>query len=378
MPNPLGTVALTAARGRLRPKARARRSAIAPSGAVAAVSAVGYRPVAMEKMQDTQNLSRVLSALHLVGAKWATIDLGPDQGLALESSSELIVVHFVLDGEVELSWAHGEPVRFAAGQSVILPTGVAHVLRTGPAARLHRIRRIGRHPEDAISTFESEDSPDHLLLGVTRLATPAATVLSGQIALTWPDDLLPPRELLPRLIEGMPGYQRNSPSAEQAVASLREMADAPGGTICLARFAHLLVTRRLREQLLQEPALVSDNPRQGVAIARVVQAIRLEPGRPWSVTALARHAGMSRSGFADKFRSETGRTPMDLVTEARMDMAARLLRRSRERVKAISAAIGYRSSTAFIRTFRTYYGCSPTEFRQRPEVGDAVQLRTPA
>ena len=308
------------------------------------------------------NLSRALSALHLVGAKWATIDVGPGWGFSLDRSADLIAIHFMLEGELEVSCAHGEAKRLSAGQSFILPSGAAHVVRTDPEARLSRLAQVGRDG-DVISPFEGEDSPAHLTIGE---GAPVATILSGQIGLTWPEDLLPPRELLPNLIEGTPGYRPNSQSSDEAVRSMREMTDAPGGTICLARFAHLLVTRRLREQLLQVPALVSDNPRSSVAIARVVQAIRLEPGRPWSVTSLARHAGMSRSGFAEKFRMETGRTPMEVVTEARMDMAARLLRRSREPIKTVSISTGYGSSTAFIRTFRRHYGKSPTEYREQP------------
>lgn len=319
----------------------------------------------VDRAQNT-NLSKALSALHLVSAKWATIDLGSGWGFSLDQEPDLIAVHFVLDGAVEVSCAHDEPQLFAAGQSFILPNGAPHVVRTNSAAKLSRIGHIGTE-KDSQAAFEGEDSPAHLLVGTLQNGIPAATVLSGQIALTWPEDLLPPRTLLPKLIVGSPGYRLNSPSAEEAVRSLREMADAPGGTICLARFAHLLVTRRMREQLLQQPELVSANPRSSVAIARVVQSIRMEPGRAWSVSSLARHAGMSRSGFAEKFRQETGRTPMEMVSAARMDMAARLLRRSREPIKAIAASTGYSSSTAFIRTFRRHFGYSTTEYRQQKQ-----------
>ena len=317
-------------------------------------------------MTDTTNdlnLSRALSGLHLVGANWATIDLGPTSGFSLDADSAVFAVHFVLDGEVLISSAHGEPQPVGAGASVILPNGAPHVIRTGPNARLRRMSHIRQDDRREQSPFAGEDSPAHISIGVDRPSDAVATVLSGQMALTWPQDLLPPRELLPGMIDGMPGYHRGSQSAQETVTSLREMTDAPGGTICLARFAHLLVTRRLREQLLKEPALVSDNPRSSVAIARVIQSIRLEPGFNWSVTNLARLAGMSRSGFADKFRVETGRTPMEVVTEARMEMAVRLLRRSREPIKAISASTGYGSSTSFIRSFRRQYGRAPTEFR---------------
>jgi AraC-like DNA-binding protein/quercetin dioxygenase-like cupin family protein len=317
----------------------------------------------MSQEDRSRNLSRALSGLHLVSAKWATIALGSGWGFSLDSDSSVFSVHFVLDGEVYLSCAHGKPMRIVAGESAILATGAAHTVRSDPQARLLHLKHVGRDEGSAASPFEGEDSPDYRNIGVSRVDSAAAVVLSGQIGLTWPADLLPPRELLPTVIEGTPGYRNNKEASEQAVTSLREMAGAPGGTICLARFAHLLITRRLREQVLQEPALVSENPRSSVAIARVVQAIRLEPGRQWSVSNLASHAGMSRSGFAEKFRIETGQTPMEVVTQARMEMAVRLLRHSREAIKSISASTGYSSSPVFIRTFRRHFGQSPSAYR---------------
>ena len=85
------------------------------------------------------NLSRALSALHLVSAKWATIDLGEGWGIALDSDPSLIAVHFVLAGKLEISIAHGEPQQFFAGQSFILPNGAPHVVRTGAGSETRKV-----------------------------------------------------------------------------------------------------------------------------------------------------------------------------------------------------------------------------------------------
>ncbi|XXT50301.1 helix-turn-helix transcriptional regulator [Sorangium sp. So ce542] len=45
-------------------------------------------------------------------------------------------------------------------------------------------------------------------------------------------------------------------------------------------------------------------------IGAAIAAMHEDPARRWSLTALAEHAGTSRSVFALKFREKVGTTPM--------------------------------------------------------------------
>lgn len=95
---------------------------------------------------------------------------------------------------------------------------------------------------------------------------------------------------------------------------------------------------------------------------RVVEAIHEEPGREWTVERLAGVGAMSRSAFAERFRSAIGRSPADYVTEVRIDAAKRMLEAGRP-VSEISRELGYASDEGFSRAFRRRTGATPSAWR---------------
>lgn len=95
---------------------------------------------------------------------------------------------------------------------------------------------------------------------------------------------------------------------------------------------------------------------------RVVDAIREEPGRDWTVERLAGIGAMSRSTFAERFRSTVGRSPANYVTEVRVDAAKRMLEAGRS-VSDVSRELGYTSDEGFSRAFRRRTGQTPSSWR---------------
>lgn len=98
---------------------------------------------------------------------------------------------------------------------------------------------------------------------------------------------------------------------------------------------------------------------------RVVEAIHEAPGRDWTVERLAGVGAMSRSAFAERFRSAIGRSPADYVTEVRVDAAKRMLDAGRP-VSEISRELGYASDEGFSRAFRRRTGVNPSAWRRLP------------
>jgi len=95
---------------------------------------------------------------------------------------------------------------------------------------------------------------------------------------------------------------------------------------------------------------------------RVVEAIHEQPGRDWTVERLANVGAMSRSVFAERFRSAIGRSPADYVTEVRVDAAKRMLSEGRS-ISEISRELGYASDEGFSRAFRRRTGMTPSAWR---------------
>ncbi|WP_278260538.1 helix-turn-helix transcriptional regulator [Nocardia sp. AG03] len=99
-------------------------------------------------------------------------------------------------------------------------------------------------------------------------------------------------------------------------------------------------------------------------LAAAVAAMHAEPGRDWTVEALARVALASRSGFAARFQSATGRTPGRYLTELRMDRAQHALTDTDTSIATVARRLGYTSETAFARAFRRHTGRTPSQWRR--------------
>lgn len=99
-------------------------------------------------------------------------------------------------------------------------------------------------------------------------------------------------------------------------------------------------------------------------LARAVAAIHGDPSRDWTVDALAVEAGMSRSGFALRFKTVVQQTPLEYLTQWRMVCAARMLRDSDLALADVSRQVGYESVAAFTRVFRRELATTPGAFRK--------------
>lgn len=103
---------------------------------------------------------------------------------------------------------------------------------------------------------------------------------------------------------------------------------------------------------------------------RVIDAIHAEPGRDWTVEALASLGAMSRSVFAERFRSTFGNSPAGYVTAVRMRAAQDLLTRGLG-VSAVSRELGYASDEGFSRAFRRHVGTTPSSWRAQHQLTTA-------
>ena len=55
---------------------------------------------------------------------------------------------------------------------------------------------------------------------------------------------------------------------------------------------------------------------------------------------------------------------MELIRNKRLEMAAKLLQDSEMNVSEIASHLGFNSHSYFSNSFKTFYGCTPTEFVQ--------------
>ena len=158
------------------------------------------------------------------------------------------------------------------------------------------------------------------------------------------------------------------PQLRLVVELLMQEADrhAPGKDLIVPRMVDCLlifIIRAWLKETLQE-GIVWQAALSNAGIARVLIKLHETPEYPWTVEHLAQIACMSRARFSKLFSTLIGKPPLAYVTQARMNLAVRLLRTTTDKVEAIALRSGYESIPAFGRAFRRHFGTSPGSYRR--------------
>ena len=133
----------------------------------------------------------------------------------------------------------------------------------------------------------------------------------------------------------------------------------PGAALMIARLIDLIVIRTLRTWVHRGDASGWLGGLADARISRALKAIHEQPLRRWSIAALAGIAGMSRSGFCDRFAEIVGSAPLRYQNVWRLNLARDMLARREARVGEIGLRIGYASEAAFSRAYKDLFGHAP-------------------
>src|SRR5579863_9396731 len=152
----------------------------------------------------------------------------------------------------------------------------------------------------------------------------------------------------------------------QALAS--EMAEqAPGSDVVATRLAEVLFIQALRAHIASGPERNKGwlraifDPQMGTALS----AIHARVHTPWTVESMAEAAGMSRSAFAARFKELLGQTPLEYVTEWRMQKAMQLLQQRDKKLIEVARSVGYESDAASSKASKLVVGPNPGEYLKR-------------
>jgi len=303
---------------------------------------------------DLDPLSEVLSLLKPRGYVSAGLDAGGDWALDFPPH-EGIKFNALLRGTCWLS-VEGDPraYRLEAGDCFLLTRGRPFKLATDPSLPPTDARTIYAAARGGIATCNG--GGDMLLVGVRfAFAAEHADLLFGS---------LPPVVLVRQASDQALVLRW---ALDRLTTELRE--PQPGGFLVAEHLAHIMLVQVLRLYLTSRDP--QDTTRVGWFFAlsdqhlsAVVGALHAEPARPWTVEALARIAGMSRSTFAMKFKQGVGLSPMEYLTRWRMRIAGDRLRHSGDNVASIAMSLGYESESAFSTAFKRVMSCAPGQYRR--------------
>jgi AraC-like DNA-binding protein len=295
-------------------------------------------------------LSELLSLLKPRSYITAGFDAGGTWALTLDDLAGRIKCYAVLKGTCWLSLGDDiAPVRLNAGDCFVLPSGRPIKIGSDPAAQPRRASEV-LDPNRSGEVVTYNGGGDVFLVG-------SRFEVSGRHAEV--------------LLRTLPPLIQVKTSGDQAKLRwsielmMEEFQEArPGSSLVAQQLSHMMLVQALRLYLADRShgetgwfAALAD-PQMSKAIA----AMHRDPSFPWTLQELARHVGMSRSTFAQRFRERVGETPIAYLTRWRMMLGGEKLTHSRDSIAQVAASLGYTSEHAFNTAFRRTMGCSPRRY----------------
>ena len=111
-------------------------------------------------------------------------------------------------------------------------------------------------------------------------------------------------------------------------------------------------------------------------LAGALHQIHADVAGSLSIVDLARNAGMSRSGFFERFRKEVGKPPMEYASTWRMAVAKDLLLQGGLTNTEVALHVGYGSASAFGLAFARHEGVSPRGFVRKHKMNGHTPTRS--
>jgi AraC-like DNA-binding protein len=256
--------------------------------------------------------------------------------------------------QLQAECGRAEPIPLTGGNCILLARGTSIVLRDSPRTR----------PRWSFSEIAAKANSNVAHYGGGGAPT---TIVCGSLSFDRAG-LKPVTQLLPSfiLIKAEEARARALHNTMQALAS--EMAEqAPESAVVANRLAEVLFIQVLRAHIASGPERKKGwlraifDPQIGTALS----AIHDRVNTPWTVESLAGAAAMSRSAFAARFKELLGQTPLEYVTEWRMQKAMQLLQERDKKLIDIARSVGYESDAAFSKAFKRVVGANPGEYLKR-------------
>lgn len=138
----------------------------------------------------------------------------------------------------------------------------------------------------------------------------------------------------------------------------------PGAELAVRRMTEVLIVELIRMNFgrqQQSPLMQALADKQ---IANALSVLHNDVSTAWTLDILAKKVGLSRAGFAKRFKDVVGTSMFDYLTRLRIQRAKELLIDTNVTLYDIADQVGYESDLSFSRTFKKVTGVTPTAYRK--------------
>jgi AraC family transcriptional regulator, alkane utilization regulator len=323
----------------------------------------------MDALSDVLRVMRLKGGVFLHGdfvAPWClSVKVRPQScSPYLGQTAHIIPYHFVLEGRMRVRMPDGLEFEMQPGESVMFPQNDTHLMGsdlTRPPVRSWDV--VERPAGGGLNriTLGSGAAPTRIICGFLG---------SEQV------DGNP-------VVRALPTALRLDARADSAGDWIRTTFHHAAEQIAAGRMGSEVVMSRLSELLFVEAIQRYTETLAGEAtgwlaglrdpfVSRAMALLHARVDQAWTVDALGREVGLSRSALADRFVEVLGVPPMQYLANWRIHVAAYELINSKKPIAEIAAEVGYESEASFTRAFKRVMAAPPATWRRQRGAAAAV------
>lgn len=296
----------------------------------------------------------ILNILRLRGNLYFRTDLCSPWGIFVPAESNIARFHVVIKGSCWMQIDDIDPFLLSEGDLVIVPHGLAHRMMDAPETPcrdLPEVLKEQKYSGSGILRYGGGGSATSLVCGYFSFDS---------------DVVHPMIESLPRKIHitGQDNYNFMWLDSAMKFIGLEAESNEFGSVAIIERLSEILFIQVIRAYSKTATESVGYLAALGhEQLSRALAEMHMEPHKKWTLEGLSRVAGLSRSSFAEEFRTLMGMPPMEYLTRWRMLVARAKLLETRKPLVEIAEDVGYQSEASFSTAFKRVFGSSPSTYR---------------
>ncbi|PIK13503.1 AraC family transcriptional regulator [Halobacteriovorax sp. JY17] len=302
-------------------------------------------------------LSDILNHLDMKTSLYFRTDLTAPWGVNVPAYKNVARFHIVLSGSFWFSTEGQESFKVSPGDIILVPHGKEHTLRDNPKSDVHSLNDVIEGAEykagELLKYGEGTGSCTQLICGHFEFEE---------------DNVHPFLTSFPSVIHIKKDGKHNFSWLGTALDFIdyESINREPGADSIINKLSEVTFIQALRsfmrENAVNTLFLSALNDKY---IRKSIEEIHTNPGKKWKLEDLAKAAGLSRTVYAERFHKLTGTTPMNYVTQWRMEKAKKYLKDETLSVDQIAQEIGYAASESFQKSFKKIFGVTPSAYRKQ-------------
>jgi len=284
------------------------------------------------------SLGETLHHLKLSSVFYCKSDLRGSWGISLPSMPGTSIFHIITSGSCLIEYEK-QVIELKVGDFIFIPKGQGHIFRSDSNAKTPDLfdlprNQISHNYETMALGHDDGKEKTTMLCGVVRLEHPSAELIINSM----PDMIY---------LESSKSSFTSWMNHTVRLISVEAEQTQIGGETILTRLADRGWLFALKDE----------------RIGKSLSLIHTNPGRQWTIESLGKEIGMSRTAFATRFTKLVGEPMLQYLTKWRMNLAVMRFKDGEKVTPELIEQLGYKSESAFRRTFKKVTGRNTSEFK---------------